>query len=62
MAEFCLKCWREIILPDGEQYEDDEFIYFTDLCEGCGEIKTCADLKRGPIARLRHRLRTRKKK
>lgn len=62
MAEFCLKHFKEVYIPEDEHFDDDEFVYFVDLCESCGEVTMCVDLKRGPIARLKHHMRTRKGK
>ena len=61
MAEFCLKHFREVYIPKDEHYEDDEFVYFVDLCESCGAVTVCVDFKRSLFARLKHRARAKKR-
>ena len=38
MAEFCYKCFKEILDADGEE-KDVLISKELDLCEGCGETK-----------------------
>lgn len=41
MAEFCLKCVNEIIMPENKQLKKKHAILAYDLCEGCSEWKLC---------------------
>ena len=61
MAEFCLKCWREMFEKADDPYEDDEFDTWEDICEGCGEIKLCVWPKKGIIARMKHKARRKRR-
>lgn len=42
MAEFCLECFNEHVLPDGYRRRRRKDVTLSDelwLCEGCGEYK-----------------------
>lgn len=56
MAEFCLDCMNRM---DGTHYTEADVVLEPDLCEGCGEIKPCVVVFRGPLSRFFWRLRHR---
>ena len=42
MADFCLECFNEYVLPDDERPRREKDVTLTDwleTCEGCGELK-----------------------
>lgn len=42
MAEFCLECFNEYVLPDGYRKRKEKDVTLSkelELCEGCGELK-----------------------
>ena len=42
MAEFCLDCFNEHVLPEGYRKRKEKDVTLSDeleLCEGCGELK-----------------------
>lgn len=52
MAEFCLECWNRL---NGTHYTEREMVVDhdeLDLCEGCGKVKPCIVVERGPVGRL----------
>ncbi len=49
MAEFCLECFNEYILPAGEPKRKEKDVTLSDgleLCEGCGELHPVVILDR----------------
>lgn len=49
MADFCLECFNEYVLPAGERPRREKDVTLTDeleLCEGCGEYKRVVVLDR----------------
>lgn len=49
MAEFCLECFNEYVLPDGYRKRREKDVTLSrepELCEGCGKIKPVVILDR----------------